>query len=69
MKKWVVGITVMFNLDAESKMEAVREALDRLECGGEEGYHWWATEAESDDGGSDDRPDVLKQIEAELGIT
>ena len=68
MKKWAIGITVLFKLDAGSKKEAVREALDRLECVGEEGYYWWATEAESGDGGSDDRPDVLKQIEAELGI-
>ena len=68
MKKWTVGITIMFNLKAESKKEAVREALDRLECVAEEGYYWWAMEAESDDSEAEGLTDVLKQIRTELGI-
>ena len=69
MKKWTVGITVLFNLDAESKREAVRKALDRLECVGEVGYYWWANEAESNHGGFDGRSDVLNPVEAGVGIT
>ena len=63
MKKWDVNVTVTFTLEARKKKDAVRAALDRLECEGEEGYHIFVEESPSDDSPQEDRPDALKQIE------
>ena len=63
MKKWGVKVTVTFTLEARKKKDAVRAALDRLECEGEEGYHIFAEESLSDDSPQEDRPNVLRQVE------
>jgi len=63
MKKWDVNVTVTFTLGAGNKKDAMRAAMDRLECEGEEGYHIFAGESPSDDSWQEDRPDGLTPVE------
>ena len=80
MKTFLVDIEVYsigrFTIDAENVKKATKEAFEMLECIGEVKYNVVVNETPLDEGPGDSPPDeidyppdVLKEVEREIGIS
>ena len=66
MKKYNVHISAIISIEAKTKWEATDEAFTRMQRAGVDRYCFRADEVPGEEV---DRPAVLKQLEAELGIS